>query len=220
MPKRLSYVGQTFGRLKVIKDGPDFFYAGMNRRRYISGSTCVCDCGKEVNVRNHELTSGGTRSCGCLMMDVCRVVHKTHGKSYTKLHRVWCAIIQRCTNPNCKAYKNYGARGITICERWRNSFEAFAEDMGPGKKGWTIERVVNDGNYEPGNCVWATRVRQARNKRDNRIITVNGKTDCLAALCEFFKSDYRRVYMRLRLGWPPERAFFDPKDTKLRQAKT
>ncbi len=127
--------------------------------------------------------------------------------SHRRLHYVWATMRQRCKNPKCYYFKWYGARGISVCSRWE-SFQCFVEDMGEGKKGWTIERVNNDGNYEMSNCVWATYVWQNRNKRSNYIVTVRGITGCLSELCERFNVNYRWVYARLyRYGLEPEQAF-------------
>jgi hypothetical protein len=99
--------------------------------------------------------------------------------SKTKMHMLWCAMISRCTNPNHKNYHNYGGRGVTVCDRWRESFESFYEDMGKAPEGKELERKDNDKGYEPGNCVWATRGEQLRNTRHNHNITYQGKTQCL-----------------------------------------
>jgi len=117
---------------------------------------------------------------------------------------------QRCVNPHDKGYPNYGARGIKVCKRWLE-FETFLEDMGPGKKGWTIERVNNNKGYYPSNTVWATRLHQGRNKRNNKTFTVRGKTACLADLCEHFNVHYQATFMRLYRGWSVDKAFFAPK---------
>lgn len=113
----------------------------------------------------------------------------------------------RCLSPGDTNYGNYGGRGIKVCERWLN-FESFHADVGDGKKGWSIERIENGKGYELSNICWATPIRQARNKRNNRIITVSGITGCLAELCERFGCNYHLVYMRLWNGWTNEQAFF------------
>ncbi len=166
---------------------------------------------------NRELRRGDTKSCGCWNIDHNREIHTTHGRAKTKEHYIWVAIIQRCTNPKCKAYKNYGGRGIRVCERWM-SFENFFEDNGECPPGLTLERIDNDGHYESSNCKWDTRKVQAWNKRNNIVYTVNGITGCLAELCEIFNKRYSAMWHRIKkLGWPPELAFADPKNTRLKR---
>jgi len=116
-------------------------------------------------------------------------------------------MIARCHNPKSGKYSFYGARGISVCDRWRNSFDDFVADMGPRPTGSTIEREHNAGNYEPENCRWATVKEQARNRRSNRIITFNGETLTLAEWCERYNLHQVTVGRRLNAGWPPEAAF-------------
>ncbi len=118
-------------------------------------------------------------------------------------------MIERCTNPECQAYKNYGGRGIVVCERWLKP-ENFIADIGTRPPGKTLERINNNGNYEPGNCKWATNKEQHRNKRSNRVLTVRGVTGCISQLCEHFQAEPMLVYKRLQMGWNPDDAFFSP----------
>ncbi len=216
MSTRISLVGKRFGRLIVIDDAPPRIIGSNSPQRKMC-SLCLCDCGNKVVVLNTNLTWNNTTSCGCFFKEFSSQLHTTHGKSSTRTYNIWLCIIQRCTNPNHPAYGDYGGRGITICKRWL-TFENFLADMGECPVGLTIERLNNDtGNYEPENCVWATRKTQCRNQRTNINYTVNGITACLSELCEMFNQEYRRAYMRVRkLHWPIERALFDPKNTKLR----
>lgn len=121
-------------------------------------------------------------------------------------------MIQRCTNPNDKRYKNYGGRGITVCKRWRNSFEKFLEDMGePPTKEHSIDRINNNGNYCKSNCRWVTRKEQNRNKRNNRLITYKGKTQCLIEWAEEYNINYDTLWCRIyKYGWPIEKALTTP----------
>lgn len=135
-----------------------------------------------------------------------------------RTYTTWQSMIQRCRNENCKSYCNYGGRGIRVCERWK-SFSAFAQDMGEKPLGYTIDRINNDGDYEPGNCRWATMKQQNRNCRRNKPVVFEGKTICLADLCERFSIPYTRLRERVnRLGWPLDKALVAPRFTKKKKA--
>jgi hypothetical protein len=145
---------------------------------------CRCSCGAEKSVREDHLRTGRTLSCGCLRRlvshtraksGVMALANMKHGMCRSRVYSIWCGMHQRCRNPNHRAYKDYGGRGIYVCERWQR-FENFLADMGEPPDGMTIDRINNDGPYEPGNCQWATRQEQSLNKRDNVWITVNGET--------------------------------------------
>lgn len=155
-------------------------------RRSTSGEmiwNCKCDCGTYSEVLGGHLSSGHTVSCGCFAPIATSARTRKHGESrrITPEYRAWKHINNRCFNPNNKSYPNYGARGIKVCRRWRNSYEHFLEDMGrrPSPR-LQIERVDNDGDYAPSNCIWGTRKEQANNKRNNVRISHAGVTKTIA----------------------------------------
>lgn len=135
----------------------------------------------------------------------------THGTTSPE-YNAWHAIKQRCSNPKHPSYKDYGARGISICDRWNDSFYNFLADRGPRpSSNHSIDRINNNGNYEPGNCRWATHAEQARNKRTNSLVTINGKTMCVTDWCEHYKISTNVVFTRIyKLKWDIERAITEP----------
>jgi hypothetical protein len=170
---------------------------------------CQCECGKETTVGSNNLRRGASKSCGCR-----KAVKKTHGMSYTTMHNTWLSMRQRCSNPNAPAYKNYGGRGIRVCERW-DSFENFMADMGPQPSpGHSLDRFPdNDGNYEPGNCRWATRSQQARNVRMKRYKTSIGMLS-VSDIAERVGLTHQAIKWRIKQGLtgdqllaPPQKRF-------------
>ncbi len=148
--------GQQFGRLTAIE---------VAVKKPSVTWKCKCICGNTAEVRASYLKSGHTRSCGCLHLERAETLNRTHGMTDTGTYRSWVAMRRRCTDKSYRDFHLYGGRGISVCERWMSSFENFLEDMGERPKGRTLDREDNDGNYEPGNCRWATPKEQRENRR-------------------------------------------------------
>lgn len=174
---------------------------------------CLCDCGVRRSVLRHNLTTGATQSCGCLKAQTSHFSCRTHGQSRSPEYRIWQAMKKRCSDPKDHAYPNYGGRGIKVCDRWQD-FGAFYSDICPRpSKELTLDRIDNDGNYEPGNCRWATRKEQSANQRPKRlrqIVTVRGRTAPLLVLAHEAGIKVNTVRARLASNWSLEKALTLP----------
>ena len=141
---------------------------------------------------------------------------KYHGHSKTRTYRIWCGMKTRCTNPNTEAFKDYGARGIFVCPAWLDDFTRFYADMGEAPASATLERQDNSRGYEPSNCRWATRTEQGRNKRTNRLLTINGESLPLSVWAQRSGIAIGTIHRRLKQGWPEPDAVFVPVVTQRR----
>lgn len=194
--------GQRFGKLVVLGRGEDAVSkSGRHRIRW----ECKCDCGKTITAYSENLKSGKTTSCGCYRIELIRERSITHGETRSKLYGVWSSIKSRCLNSNTVAYKDYGGRGISICDEWKNSFEAFRDWAYANgyKEGVSIDRIDNNGNYCPDNCKWVISVVQANNRRSNNLITYNGETLTVTEWAEKLGKNPKTIFNRLYSGWSP-----------------
>lgn len=202
-PRFINLTGRRFTRLTVLQ------YAGFkttpSRRTHYW--LCACDCGAVKPIRGDALLNETTISCGCRRKESFK---KTHGCRRVPEYGIWASILQRCNNPNVRSYKDYGGRGIRVCERWRK-FENFLQDMGyrPSPK-HSIGRKDNAKEYSPANCQWETRKEQQRNTRQNRLITYKGETLPLIEWTERVGLAYWLVHGRLSRGWSIEDALTKP----------
>ena len=211
MPKRVyapPVPGSRFGRLVSVE-------IQDRSKRGEARWLCRCDCGNECAVLHGNLVNGHTSSCGCLMRERATTANIRHGDccrgNIAPEHQAWDGMIKRCHNPNCKSYSDYGARGITVCQRWRNSYEDFLNDAGRRPSSLhSLDRIDNSLGYQPGNVRWALRLTQNRNTRANHFIEFNNqrKTASEWALQTGIKSG--SILFRLSHGWSVERALTEP----------
>lgn len=199
--------GDQYGRLTIIKEVERHRQPnGVIRRQML----CRCECGNESTVTLPNLRSGHTTSCGRGQHASGRK-NATHGRCGTQIYRAWQDMIQRCYNTGRKRYPLYGGRGITVCRRWRDSFEAFFEDMEePPSTGHSIDRVDNNKGYSKENCRWATRKEQAQNTSRSIMLTHHGETLCIAEWAERLGVAYHTLYYRIKSGWSAEVALAKP----------
>lgn len=204
MSKIKNETGNNYGRLHVVE------YYGKNKRKSALWR-CICKCGKESIVEGTLLRSGHTKSCGCLQSEITsknNVKYKTtHGKRNTRLYKIWTGMKDRCLNVNSNNFKNYGARNINICKEWKDDYIQFHNwSISNGyKEGLTIDRIDNDGDYEPNNCRWVSAEKQSRNKRDTIKIRYNNKEYCLAELSRVVEIPESTLRYRYHKGYRGEK---------------
>lgn len=182
--------GEKYGRLLVLE-----------RSKNKNKVTCLCDCGNNIDVYVRHIRNGHTKSCGCIRKE------KLHGMSGTKEYKAWQGMIGRCEKPSkYHNYHLYGGRGIIVCDRWHD-FKEFYADMGNCPINMSLDRIDNNGNYEPSNCRWASAKEQSNNKRTNTLIAFNGQTKTMKQWAEEFNIPYERLCQRIKRDrWPIERA--------------
>jgi hypothetical protein len=199
--RAVDITGQRFGRLVALRD------AGSRRGSRLW--ECRCDCGSLFLATGKAMKSGNTLSCGCLVKDAVVARNKasaTHGMTGSPEFITWDSMKQRCLNPKHKSFPEYGGRGISVCPEWLSSFQQFYADMGPRPKGMTLERNDTNGNYEKGNCRWATPVEQGNNRRTNVSLTFSGKTQTVAEWARELGIGPKTLANRLKQNWTLEEA--------------
>lgn len=198
MPKALNLIGEKYGKLTVLEK------AGKDKRGCWLW-LCKCECGNETIVNGAKLKNGHTKSCGCGSAGN----HISHGKTGTRIYRIWQAMKSRCSNTDIPAYKDYGGRGISVCKEWESDFVCFynwAISNGYDDN-LSIDRIDVNGNYEPSNCRWTTKKEQAINTRKFKLFTFNGESHTLKEWCEILNINYRTLRSRILYnGWSIERA--------------
>ena len=201
MGRLIDRTGQRYGRLVVLGQ------AGRSNQGQALWR-CLCDCGRETTCLSDNLGKGHTKSCGCLKAELLAAGQPSHGLSHTKAYATFCSAKERCQNPNNKRWPDYGGRGIQFLYP---GIEALIADIGhPPSDSHTIERIDNEGHYEPGNVRWATSLVQGGNKRSNHLITWRGKTMHLSGWSREVGIGIQALRSRLRMGWSVERALTEP----------
>lgn len=200
--KKLNIVGEKFNKLTVLAE----FYerTKTGKVQFI----CLCECGNKIVTVGSKLVNGHTKSCNCLQKEAVLNTgfsNRTHNKSKTRIYKIWSSMKARCYNPSYESFERYGGRGIIVCDRWKNNFEDFLIDMGYGEKGLSIDRINNDGNYEPNNCKWSTRLEQENNKSTNRHIFYFGQKYTVSQLSRHLNLPYPTVHQWLRKDYSQEK---------------
>lgn len=201
--KLVVNIGDKYGRLSILNE-----VESKKWKRYF---LCKCDCGNETVVSLDNLRSGHTQSCGCLRSDTTTIIKTKHGLYGSRLYRVWADIKKRCLNSKHHSFKDYGGRGIILCNEWKEYLPFYNWAMANGyQENLTIERIENNGNYEPGNCKWIPQSEQGKNTRANKIITYNEQSKPLCTWAKELGIKYDVLQLRLSRGWSIERAFNTP----------
>lgn len=196
--------GETFTRWTVITPYP---IEGTKAK----AALCLCECGTVKLVVRLRMRTGKSKSCGCLRRELASKREATHRLGGSKVYKVWNRMVSRCHNLGDPKFKNYGARGIHVCDRWRNSVEQFYADVGDSPfEGASLDRIDNDKGYSPTNVKWSTPSEQARNKTTTTYVTFEGKEIKFVELCESTGIGYRTAKSRLALGWSVDDTFRTP----------
>lgn len=194
----IDLTGQEFGRIKVLQRAPN----DGERIMWL----CKCNCGNEIVIDGKHLKCGYTKSCGCLR----REKRQTHAMSKTRLYKIWCGMKTRCCNPKNERYKDYGARGITICDEWINDFYEFYKwaNRNGYEEHLTIDRIDVNGNYSPENCRWVSLAEQNRNRRNTVLLSHNGITQTMQWWANKLNMYPATISKRYHKGWSDEECLF------------
>lgn len=208
-------INKKYGKLTVIKfiERTERITKKGTKNGYKYFFLCKCECGNTKVVEWKKLKSGNTKSCGCIRKEKTSQMAMKHNLWQSKLYTRWHQIKNRCYNKNYNRYKNYGGRGIVICDEWKNDFKAFYDwAMNNGyKENLTIDRIDINGNYEPNNCRWITNYEQQHNKRNNKLLTYKGETKCIAEWARIMGLSHTILTNRIfKYKWDIEKAFFTP----------
>ena len=198
-----------YGKLLVLKEvEPYYSPSGGKHVQYL----CRCDCGTEKIILREHLISGATQSCGCIRG---RKESELHDVINSRIYRIWGNMINRCTNESNPAFRNYGARGIKVCDEWMtfSNFYAWSTENGYSET-LTLDRKDNNDGYNPQNCRWVDTVIQANNKRNNRILKLNEESHTAAEWSRILNVPYKSLHRRISLGWSDERILTQPFRTK------
>lgn len=196
-------IGKTFGRLIVLEDRGSQHGKG---KKYL----CKCSCGADKVALQSRLLRGETKSCGCLRRELASTRGIKHGLSSHRLYKTWNSMMQRCCDPTHYAYNRYGGRGITVCQRWHDVRAFIQDNNGSALPGLSIDRIDNDGNYEPGNCRWVQPFVQNANRANSIRLTYDGKTLSLKEWSSITKISVNCLQLRLQRHWSVERALTTP----------
>ena len=201
--------GNVYGRLTAIE-------LSYRDKKSNSFWLCKCECGNDTTVRIGDLGSGNTTSCGCYREEQSNKAlierSTTHGGHGTRLYDIWHSMKQRCYYKKHIGYESYGGRGIKVCQEWKNDFSNFRDwaNSSGYSKSLSIDRVDNDGNYEPNNCKWSTVKEQSNNRRSNRFLSHKGETKTLSEWADVLDINDNTLSMRLNSGWSVERTLEEP----------
>lgn len=199
----MKEAGIKYGRLTIVEEKEKYISPkGYPQRRVL----CKCECGNTHICTLNNLKNGSTKSCGCYQKELASRTKSTHGMSGSRPHSIWNQMIMRCHNPKSRGFKNYGAKGITVCEKWK-TFEGFWEDMSNGyKDNLTIDRINNSKGYSKSNCKWSTPREQQNNRSNNRKFTFDGETLTMMQWARKTGLKRQTIESRLRRGWTVENA--------------
>lgn len=199
--KSKDRIGKKFGKLTILN-----IFSFKEEKGATLYADCLCECGAMIRKRAKSVLCGDTKSCGC---ESTTWKHGYTAKN-SKAYRTWHGMKNRCYNEKDDDYKRYGARGITVCDRWKDSFENFLEDMGEPEASLSLDRIDNSKGYSPDNCRWADWFTQAQNRRGNRMLEFNGEKQAVSYWARLHGIRHDTLIRRLDYGWPIEQALTSP----------